>query len=150
MRVIHLVICLCLLAGAFSQGVTAADQSQAKPNNSFIYCGSSRDSTTTRPGRRKIRLAVDRHFARLKHSIETGELILAGRTGKAGDKTLGIAIFMPARTRRLRVSSWEVIRGSGRRDERRTASIHGGFGTEEPVTAIPAVYDPPKRPTSNV
>ena len=38
-------------------------------------------------------MAVDRHFARLKHAIETGELILAGRTSETGDKTFGIAIF---------------------------------------------------------
>ena len=38
-------------------------------------------------------MALSRHFARFKHSIETGELILAGRTGEPGDKTFGIAIF---------------------------------------------------------
>src|SRR4051812_45430964 len=27
-------------------------------------------------------MALDRHFARFKHAIETGELILAGRTGE--------------------------------------------------------------------
>jgi uncharacterized protein YciI len=37
--------------------------------------------------------AVDRHFARLKHAIDTDELILAGRTGGTGDKSFGIAIF---------------------------------------------------------
>jgi uncharacterized protein YciI len=31
--------------------------------------------------------------ARFKHAIETGELILAGRTSESGDKTFGIAIF---------------------------------------------------------
>jgi hypothetical protein len=38
-------------------------------------------------------MALDRHFARFKHAIETGELILAGRTREPGDKTFGIAIF---------------------------------------------------------
>ena len=37
--------------------------------------------------------ALDRHFMRFKHAIETGELILAGRTRETGDKTFGIAIF---------------------------------------------------------
>jgi len=40
--------------------------------------------------------ALDRHFARLKHAVETGELILAGRTRETGDKTFGIAIFQAA------------------------------------------------------
>ena len=39
------------------------------------------------------KMALDRHFARFKQSIETGELILAGRTHEPGDKTFGIAIF---------------------------------------------------------
>lgn len=37
--------------------------------------------------------ALGRHFARFKKAIETGELILAGRTMEPGDKTFGIAIF---------------------------------------------------------
>jgi uncharacterized protein YciI len=37
--------------------------------------------------------ALTRHFVRFKHAIETGELILAGRTPEPGDKTFGIAIF---------------------------------------------------------
>jgi uncharacterized protein len=39
------------------------------------------------------KMALDRHFARFQHAIETGELILAGRTKEPGDKTFGIAIF---------------------------------------------------------
>jgi uncharacterized protein len=39
------------------------------------------------------KMALSRHFARFKHAIETGELILAGRTQEPGDKTFGIAIF---------------------------------------------------------
>jgi len=37
--------------------------------------------------------ALDRHLTRFKHAIETGELILAGRTQEPGDKTFGIAVF---------------------------------------------------------
>jgi uncharacterized protein YciI len=40
--------------------------------------------------------ALDRHFTRFKHAIETGELILAGRTREPGDKTFGVAIFQAA------------------------------------------------------
>ena len=39
------------------------------------------------------KMALDRHFARFQHSIQTGELILAGRTSEPGDKTFGTAIF---------------------------------------------------------
>ena len=41
-------------------------------------------------------MALSRHFARFKHAIDTGELILAGRTTEPGDKTFGIAIFEAA------------------------------------------------------
>ncbi len=40
--------------------------------------------------------ALGRHFVRFKKAIETGELILAGRTMEPGDKTFGIAIFQAA------------------------------------------------------
>jgi uncharacterized protein YciI len=40
--------------------------------------------------------ALDRHLMRFKHAIETGELILAGRTRETGEKTFGIAIFHAA------------------------------------------------------
>jgi uncharacterized protein YciI len=39
------------------------------------------------------KMALNRHFVRFQHSIETGELILAGRTTESGRKTFGIAIF---------------------------------------------------------
>jgi uncharacterized protein len=38
-------------------------------------------------------MALSRHFVRFQHAIETGELILAGRTREPGEKTFGIAIF---------------------------------------------------------
>jgi uncharacterized protein len=37
--------------------------------------------------------ALARHLTRFKHAIETGELILAGRTLESSDKTFGIAVF---------------------------------------------------------
>jgi uncharacterized protein YciI len=41
-------------------------------------------------------MVLSRHLARFKHAIETGELILAGRTMEPGDKTFGITIFEAA------------------------------------------------------
>jgi len=37
--------------------------------------------------------ALDRHFIRFQEAVKSGQLILAGRTKEAGDKTFGIAIF---------------------------------------------------------
>jgi uncharacterized protein YciI len=37
--------------------------------------------------------AVDRHLANFKAAVQSGELILAGRTRETGDKTFGIAVF---------------------------------------------------------
>jgi len=37
--------------------------------------------------------AVDRHFNRLKDAVQSGQVILAGRTRESGDRTFGIAIF---------------------------------------------------------
>ena len=36
---------------------------------------------------------LDRHFIRFQEAVKSGQLILAGRTKEAGDKTFGIAIF---------------------------------------------------------
>jgi uncharacterized protein len=70
-----------------------AQPPQAKPKQ-FIYVlrlvpRLHSDSAWTQ----EDKMALDRHFARFKHAIETGELILAGRTREPGDKTFGIAIF---------------------------------------------------------
>jgi len=40
--------------------------------------------------------AVDRHLANFKAAVQSGQLILAGRTRETGDKTFGIAIFEAA------------------------------------------------------
>src|SRR6476469_5775086 len=37
--------------------------------------------------------AVGRHLANFKQAVQSGQLILAGRTMEPGDKTFGIAIF---------------------------------------------------------
>ncbi len=40
--------------------------------------------------------AVDRHLANFKAAVQSGQLILVGRTREPGDKTFGIAIFEAA------------------------------------------------------
>jgi uncharacterized protein len=40
--------------------------------------------------------AVDRHLANFKAAVQTGQLILVGRTMEPGDKTFGVAIFEAA------------------------------------------------------
>ena len=75
------------------QPLAAADQDSAKPKQ-FIYVlrlvpRLYDDKAWTKDDS----AALERHFARFKHAIETGELILAGRTMEAGATTFGIAIF---------------------------------------------------------
>jgi len=47
--------------------------------------------------------AVERHFNRLKEAVKSGQLIIAGRTLEAGDKTFGIAVFEAADENAARV-----------------------------------------------
>jgi uncharacterized protein YciI len=82
-------ICLCL-AGKPS----FAEESKADKPRQFIYVlrlvpRLHSDSAWTK----EDNMALSRHFTRFQHAIETGELILAGRTKEPGDKTFGIAIF---------------------------------------------------------
>lgn len=84
---------LGLLLSSLIQPVRATDLQPAKPKQ-FIYvlhlvARLYDDKNWTNDDR----AAVDRHFMRFKHAIDTGELVLAGRTLEAGDKTFGIAIF---------------------------------------------------------
>jgi uncharacterized protein len=83
------VISLCLL-------VTSSPAQEAKPGKQqqFIYVlrlvpRLHSDSAWTK----EDNMAISRHFVRFQHAIESGELILAGRTKEPGDKTFGIAIF---------------------------------------------------------
>jgi uncharacterized protein len=85
--VVVLIICICVSTA------TAADQSATK-RKQFIYVlhlvpRLYSDANWTP----EDKAALDRHFTRFQHAIETGELILAGRTSEPGDKTFGIAIF---------------------------------------------------------
>jgi uncharacterized protein YciI len=105
---------LLLLTLLFVQGGKAADTDNTKPKQ-FIY--------VLRPVPRlysdnawtnEDKMAVSRHFARFQHAIETGELILAGRTNESGDKTFGIAIFQAkdeAEARKFMESDPAVVAG---------------------------------------
>src|SRR6266498_1223670 len=82
------------LVCTFTIGQSLPAQAQAEKPKQFIYVlrlvpRLYSDSNWTK----EDEAALSRHFARFKHAIETGELILAGRTSESGDKTFGIAIF---------------------------------------------------------
>src|SRR4029077_2200859 len=79
---------------AVLQPIAATDQEQPAKPKQFIYVlhlvpRLYDDKNWTNDDN----AALDRHLARFKHAIESGELILAGRTLESGDKTFGIAIF---------------------------------------------------------
>jgi uncharacterized protein YciI len=87
-RLLLLVVCYCFIAPSLPAQVP-----ETKPKQ-FIYVlrlvpRLYSDSAWTK----EDDLALSRHFARFQHAIETGELILAGKTNEPGDKTFGIAIF---------------------------------------------------------
>ena len=78
---------------ALLQSPTGAQEPSSKPKQ-FIYVLRPvprlyDDAAWTK----EDTMALDRHFNRFKHAIDTGELILAGRTREPGAKTFGIAIF---------------------------------------------------------
>ncbi len=86
------LVCLCPIA----QSLPAQETRAEKPKQ-FIYVLRlvSRlysDAAWTK----EDKTALDRHLARFQRAIETGELILAGRTREPGDKTFGIAVFEAA------------------------------------------------------
>ena len=87
--ILFVAACVCLAANSLSAEETKPD----KPMQ-FIYVlrlvpRLHSDSAWTK----EDNMVLSRHFARFQHAIETGELILAGRTKEPGDKTFGIAIF---------------------------------------------------------
>ena len=91
-QLLLIVLTICV----FVPIATAADQPTTKPKQ-FIYVlrlvpRLYSDANWTP----EDKAALDRHFARFQHAIETGEVILAGRTRESGDKTFGIAIFQAA------------------------------------------------------
>jgi len=91
-RYFYLAAALAVLIAPLGR-LSAAEESATKPKQ-FIYVlrlvpRLYDDKNWTKDDA----AALDRHFARFKHAIKTGELILAGRTSETGDKTFGIAVF---------------------------------------------------------
>ena len=89
----YLAFLVAALSFAFAVRVPADETKTEKPKQ-FIYVlrlvpRLHNDSAWTK----EDNMAISRHFARFQHAIETGELILAGKTKEPGDKTFGIAIF---------------------------------------------------------
>jgi uncharacterized protein len=83
------MFCVCLITHSLN-----AQENEANKPKQFIYVVRlvprlHSDANWTK----EDNAALARHFARFQHAIETGELILAGRTQEPGDKTFGIAIF---------------------------------------------------------
>lgn len=83
------LICICPI----TQSLSAQEAKPEKPKQ-FIYVlrlvpRLYSDAAWTQ----EDKMALNRHFTRFQHAIETEELILAGRTREPGDKTFGIAIF---------------------------------------------------------
>jgi len=86
-----LVLFLSIFTIAHSVG--AEEANPAKPKQ-FIYVlrlvpRLHSDAAWTK----EDNMVLSRHFTRFQHAVETGELILAGRTMEPGDKTFGIAVF---------------------------------------------------------
>jgi uncharacterized protein YciI len=90
-RFAALFLCLLIL-----QPLRGADPNNDKPKQ-FIYVlhlvpRLHDDKAWTE----QDKAALGRHFNRFKAAIESGQLILAGRTEEPGEKTFGIAIFQAA------------------------------------------------------
>jgi uncharacterized protein YciI len=97
MKRVHLQsLILFLSIFTIAHSVGAEEANPAKPKQ-FIYVlrlvqRLHSDSAWTK----EDEMVLSRHLTRFKHAIETGELILAGRTTEPGDKTFGVAIFEAA------------------------------------------------------
>jgi uncharacterized protein (TIGR02246 family) len=83
------LVCVCTIVQALP-----AQESKVEKPKQFIYVlrlvpRLHSDAAWTK----EDEAALARHFGRFKHAVETGELILAGRTQEPGAKTFGIAIF---------------------------------------------------------
>ena len=91
-----LLFYFCVLVAGFHFGLSqlAAQEPSPAKSRQFIYVlrlvpRLHDDKAWTK----EDNMALQRHVARFQHAIETGELILAGRTLESGDKTFGIAIY---------------------------------------------------------
>ena len=82
---------ICIFA--IVQSLNAQESKASKPKQ-FIYVlrlvpRLHADSAWTK----EDNAVIERHFVRFQQAAKSGQLILAGRTSEAGDKTFGIAIF---------------------------------------------------------
>lgn len=91
-----LLIYFCVLVAGFYLGLSplAAQEPSPAKSKQFIYVlrlvpRLYDDKAWTK----EDNMALQRHVVQFQHAIETGELILAGRTLESGDKTFGIAIY---------------------------------------------------------
>jgi len=87
------IILLCVFTGLTIQSVRAEEPKPEKPKQ-FIYVlrlipRLHSDTAWTK----EDEAVLGRHLARFREAIQSGQLILAGRTMERGDKTFGIAIF---------------------------------------------------------
>ena len=85
-----------LLFGVFATVESSESQETVKPKQ-FIYVlhlvpRLHDDKAWTA----EDKAAVQRHLSNFKDAIQSGQLILAGRTMEPGDKTFGLAIFEAA------------------------------------------------------
>lgn len=81
-------------------------------------------------------MVLSRHFARFQRAIDTGELILAGRTKEPGDKTFGIAIFEAKDEAGRPRLHGKRSGGRGRSDDGGGASVRGGASAGEAVKTV--------------
>jgi len=92
LQFVVLIATICLLSHAVIAQAPAAGKAKQ-----FIYVlrlvpRLHDDKSWTDPDK----TAVERHFNRLKDAMNTGQVILAGRTPESGAKTFGIVIFEAA------------------------------------------------------
>jgi len=81
----------------FVQSVAAQSPEPAAKPKQFIYVLHLAPRLhDDKAWRAEDKAAVGRHFNRFKEAIQSGQLILAGRTSEPGDQTFGIAIFEAA------------------------------------------------------
>ena len=88
-----LQVAIVLAISGAGKPINAADQQTSKPQQYIYILHLVPRLYDDKNWTKEDSAALDRHLARFKHAIETGELILAGRTREPGEKTFGIAIF---------------------------------------------------------
>jgi len=87
---------LMIYASTFTN-LSYAQEAKAEKPKQFIYVLHLAPRLyDDKAWRAEDKAAVDRHLANFKAAVQSGQLILAGRTRESGDKTFGIAIFEAA------------------------------------------------------